>query len=400
MSESPAVVRASVTAWVRMRRGAAEALGYAAFTIVAAALGFVGLWSLFSVLPEPVSPWWSLLTGLPACTLVVFRSRAPLALLGVALALFLIDLLTVGGVVTLIVVLDLLYAATVAASPSRRRGILVGIAVAVAGMTAAALTRVDDFRVGILIGLQLGALAGMDYWYATSVAQAHELVALHRERAEEAARQAVRERGEVVRREREQMARELHDVVAGDVSAIAIRAEAALSVDGPPESDRAALRAVRDSSLQAHEALRSMIAVLRNGDGDVAARGRDALPGLVAEARRRGLRVTVDDSLPQGIPSPVDHAVTRIVQESLANCARHAAGADVDVVLSAGSEGDVHVRVDSRGGAAVTTPPIQGNGWGLDLLRERARALGGRLEAGPDGDGWSVRATLPAQVPA
>ncbi|MFD1494251.1 MULTISPECIES: sensor histidine kinase [Microbacterium] len=400
MSESPAGTWAPVIAWVRAHRAVAEPLAYAAFTLAAAALGFVGLWSLFSVLPEPVSPWWSLLTGLPACALVAFRSRAPLALLGVALVLFLIDLLTVGGVVTLIVVLDLLYAATVAASPSRRRGILVGIAVAVAGMTAASLTRVDDVRVGILIGLQLGALAGMDYWYATSVAQAHELVALHRERADEAARQGLRERGEMVRREREQMARELHDVVAGDVSAIAIRAEAALSVDGSPDSDRAALRAVRDSSLQAHEALRSMIAVLRNGEGDVAARGRDALPALVTEARRRGLRVTVDDSLPQGIPSPVDHAVTRIVQESLANCARHAAGADVDVVLSAGSEGDVHVRVDSRGGAAVTTPPIQGNGWGLELLRERARALGGRLEAGPDGDGWSVRATLPTQVPA
>ncbi|KAA9144657.1 sensor histidine kinase [Microbacterium lushaniae] len=389
-----------MTAWVRAHRAAAEALAYAALTIAAAALGFVGLWSLFSVLPEPVSPWWSLLTGLPACALVVFRSRAPLALLVAALVLFVIDLLTFGGVVTLIVVLDLLYAATVVASPSRRRGILVGIAVAVAGMTAAALTRVDDVRVGILIGLQLGALAGMDYWYATSVAQAHELVALHRARAEDAALQAVRERGAVVRREREQMARELHDVVAGDVSAIAIRAEAALSVDGPPESDRAALRAVRDSSLQAHQALRSMIAVLRNGDGDVAAPGRDSLPDLVAEARRRGLRVTVDDSLPQGLPSPVDHAVTRIVQESLANCARHAAGADVQVVLSAGGDGDVHVRVDSRGGAAVTSPPIQGTGWGLDLLRERARALGGRLEAGPDGDGWSVRATLPTAVPA
>ncbi len=389
-----------VLGWVRAHRPLADAIGFALFAIALAALGMVGLWTSFSILPAPVSPWWSLATALPACALVPWRTRAPLVLLGVSFVLLVIDLMTVGGIVTLVVVLDLLYAATVAATAAGRRRILIGIAVAVAGFGIAAFAAVDDARVALLVVLQLGALAGMDYWYATSVAQAHELVALHRERAEDAERLAERDRAAAVRSEREQMARELHDLVAGDVSAIAIRSEAALSVDGAPGADRAALRAVRDSSLEAHRALRSMISVLRTGDAVVAAPRRGDLPALVDDARRNGLTVTLDDALPSGIPSPIDQAVTRIVQESLANCVRHAAGSEVAVVLDTDDAGDVVVRVDSRGGAAVTRPLLPGSGWGLELLRERARALGGRLDAGPTLAGWSVHARIPVEVTA
>ncbi|MFD1493170.1 MULTISPECIES: sensor histidine kinase [Microbacterium] len=399
MTERQALIPASVRGWVRAHRSLADAIGYAALAVLACALGLVGVWSLFSVLPEPVSPWWSLATAFPACALVIFRRKAPIPLLCIALVIFVVDLLTVGGVLTLIVVLDLLYAATVTASASTRRRLLIGIALAIVVTTAAALLRADDPRIAVLIGLQLGALAGTDYWYATAVAQANELVVLHRARAEDAERRSALERAEAVRSEREQMARELHDLVAGDVSAIAIRAEAALSIPDAPDADRAALRAVRESSLQAHQALRSMISVLRAGDGEVAARRRGSLPELVADAERHGLTVTLDDALPPRIPSPVDQAVTRIVQEALTNCVRHAAGARVDVGLDADG-GEVRVRIDSRGGAPVTAAPVRGSGWGLDLLRERARALGGSVDAGPVDDGWSVRARIPVEVPA
>jgi len=391
-------VAASLFSWVREHRAIADAVGMAVLAVVLAALGIVGLWTVFSLLPAPVSPWWSLATALPACALVPFRARAPLALLGVALLLFALDLMTTGGVVTLVVVLDLLYAATLAAPPPGRRRILAGVAVAVGGVGIAAFAAADDIRVAVVVTLQLGALAGMDYWYATSVAQARELVGLHRERAENAERLAARDRDAAVRREREQMARELHDLVAGHVAAIAIRAEAALSADGAPGPDRAALAAVRDSSLDAHQALRSMISVLRSGDS-VATPHRDAIPALVDDARRHGLTVTLDDALPDGIPSPVELAVARIVQESLANCRRHAVGAHVAVVL-ASERGAVRVQVDSRGGQRSARPPIPGTGWGLELLRERARALGGRVDAGPTDVGWSVRASIPVGVGA
>ncbi|MGU3645119.1 sensor histidine kinase [Microbacterium sp. C23T] len=399
MNGSERRVAASVVEWVREHRSIADAAGMAVLAIVLAALGIVGLWTVFSVLPAEVSPWWSLATALPACALVPFRARAPLALLGVALVLFAIDLMTVGGVVTLVVVLDLLYAATRAASASGRRRILLGIVIAVAGIGVVALAAADDVRVAVVVALQLGALAGMDYWYATSVAQAHELVALHQGRAEDAERLAARDRDAAMRREREQMARELHDLVAGHVAAIAIRAEAALSTDPATGADRAALVAVRDSSLEAHQALRAMIAVLRTGDAAVVSPHRGAIPELVDDARRQGLTVTLDDTLPGDIPSSVELAVARIVQESLANCLRHAAGAAVDVVLES-QHGEVRVRIESRGGRPATGVPMPGTGWGLELLQERARALGGAMEAGPSDAGWSVRATIPAGVHA
>lgn len=400
---------AAVRTWVRAHRGPADALAYAALSMLIAAVGLVGLWSMFSLLPEPVSPWWSLIFALPASALALVRARAPFAALAAGVVLCVADVLTVGGITTFIVVLDLLYAATRVSSPARRRRILVGVGVATALVTASAFAVSRDLQVTVVVGLQIGALLGTAYWYATAVAQAHELVELHRQRALDAERLAERDRAEAVRREREDMARELHDLVAGHVSAMAIRAEAALSAPGVAEgsgsgtssdADRAALRAVRDSSLEAHRALRSMIAVLRSGaDALSAPLRRDALPALVEDARRHGLHVTLDDAIAGDVPAPVDQALARIVQESLANCLRHASGADVAVALDA-DESDVRVRVDSRGGAPLERPALVGSGWGLELLAERARALGGRLHAGPVPGGWSVQAEIPREVPA
>jgi signal transduction histidine kinase len=143
-----------------------------------------------------------------------------------------------------------------------------------------------------------------------------------------------------------------------------------------------------------------MIAVLRSGaDALSAPLRRDALPALVEDARRHGLNVTLHDAIDGDVPAPVDQALARLVQESLANCLRHAAGADVAVALDAdGSDG--RVRVDSRGGAPLERPALVGSGWGLELLAERARALGGRLHAGPVPGGWSVQAEIPREVPA
>lgn len=397
----------------------AEAAGMAAVAVVAALIDVAGLWSVFSLLPSPPPPWWTLATALPACALVGFKWRAPGITFAGGCALFVIDLLTTGGLVTIIVVLDLLYARTVSETPARRRRILppLVVAVAVAAIGAAALAA--DVRTGIMIGLQLGALVGTDYWYATSVAQSRELVELHRQRAADAALLAERDRLEAVARERENMARELHDLVAGHVTAIAIRSEAALSAaardarargetggpTGAPggdegTADRRALRAVRDASLEAHRTLRSMIAVLRTGGDELTAPPRRAsLPALADRARRSGLHVVLADEISGDVPGAVDQTVGRIVQEALANGIRHASGADVDIRVH--EEGDdVIVRVDSRGGAPLSEPALPGSGLGLELLSERVRALGGSLHAGPRGGGWTVRAVIPREAAA
>ena len=123
--------------------------------------------------------------------------------------------------------------------------------------------------------------------------------------------------------------------------------------------------------------------------------GLERLPELVAVANESGVRVRLIDET-QGAPSaPIDQAIGRIVQEALANCVRHASGAEVEVRLGEQSA-VLHVDIVSSGGSALASPELAGSGMGLELLAERVRALGGDLVAGPEDRGvWAVRAALP-----
>lgn len=387
--------------WLGLPRPWVEAGVYAVGAVAVAAVGFSGLWDVFEIVEPHPGPWWGLATALPACALVVTKYAAPRLSLVVALALFAVDLLTVGGILPFLVVLDVLHVTVVRADARVRRRILfAGVGIV---MTAAviAYARSGEPRAMLMIALQWCGLGGMVYWYATAWQQSRELFALHARAAEDAAALARRDRVEVIRAEREGMARELHDLVAGHVSAVAIRSEAALA-STDPDVHRPALSAVRDASLDAHEALREMIAVLRRGDDsgggdDLSAPRRATVPELADAARRAGLRVTVSDRVAGDVPTAVDRAIGRIVQEALANAARHAAGAEVVVDVSA-DRAQVRVDVVSRDGRGDIPSALAGNGWGLELIRERVRALGGELTAGPEGGAWAVRAVLPREV--
>lgn len=358
---------------------------------------------MFSVLPEPVSAWWALATALPASALALFKRRAPTVALVIATLLFAIDLMTVGGVVPLILLLELVYAASVAATVVGRRYILFGIATITATFGLASFLLERDLGATIMIVLQVGALLGTSYWYATSVVQSRELLELQKRLADDAALLAEQERLSAVQRERARMARELHDVVAGHVAAASIRAEAALSVPGADSvvsAERNALRAVRESTLSAHSALRSMIGVLLSGSGDFEIPlGRERVPEFVEAANHSGVTARLHDEVTMELPTPVDQTLGRIVQEALANSVRHASGAHVEVNLSECELPDgalaVHIEVVSAGGQTLL-PELAGNGMGLELLRERASALGGVLTAAAEaGERWRVSATLP-----
>ncbi|KAB1866429.1 sensor histidine kinase [Microbacterium algeriense] len=386
-------------AWYRRHRWWADPFAMALLAVVMAALGFRALWEPFSLLPASVSPWWALALALPACALALGKRRRPMAVLAAVSVLFVVDLLTVGGIGTLVVLLDVLWTAAFLAGARGRRVLLAVLGAATVVLFAAALMFADvSLPVAILIGVQFGAIFGTDYWWAVAVSQAHELAELHRQRAEDAAAAAERDRVEAVRAERESMARELHDVVAGHVMAMAIRAEAALSTDPDPARDRAALQAVRDAGLDAHAGLRSMISVLRRGGEHLAAIPRwGDLDGMVSEAKRAGLVVRLDAPQAPGLGAGAEQAVLRIVRESLTNCIRHARGAEVDIdIHELGSE--IRVRVRSRGGVASEAARHSGEGWGLQMLRERVDALGGSFAAGPVTDGWAVEGTLPTEV--
>ncbi|MFT4214198.1 MAG: sensor histidine kinase, partial [Microbacterium sp.] len=168
-----------------------------------------------------------------------------------------------------------------------------------------------------------------------------------------------------------------------------------LALPGAEESaERRALRAIRGTSLRAHETLREMVAVLRS-DGAVPVPVRAGVAALVEQARSWGLDVSLDDMLAEALSGAVDQAARRVVQEALANASRHAPGATVRVSL-AEDAGGVRVAVLSTGGRGATA--LAGSGWGLRLLRERVETIGGGFAAGPVDGGWLVEAVLPREV--
>ena len=213
--------------------------------------------------------------------------------------------------------------------------------------------------------------------------------AAERTRAEEARRRA----GE----ERMRIARELHDVLAHNISLINVQAGVALHLmDEQPGQSRTALVAIKQASNDALGELRSVLDVLRQGDEApprAPASGLTQLDSLVAGAGATGLEVrTRVEGLPRPLPAGTDLAAFRIVQESLTNVTRHAGPASATVLVRYGPD-DLTVRVDDdgRGPVAATGP-----GNGIRGMRERVAALGGELTTGPrPGGGFRVQARLP-----
>jgi signal transduction histidine kinase len=222
-----------------------------------------------------------------------------------------------------------------------------------------------------------------------------------RERAEATARRASEERLAI--------ARDLHDVVAHSISVINVQANTALHLmDRRPERAREALTAIREVSGQTLGELGAVLGALRDSGG-TAGQGAPLAPvpgvarldELAARARSAGLAVSVAAEGPvRQLPAGVDAAAYRIVQEALTNTVRHSAGRSASVLLRYGDE-DLVIEVDDDGTSAVAVGghngvDSPGSGNGLTGMAERARALGGSLDAGPrPGGGFRVLAKLP-----
>ncbi|MER7127486.1 sensor histidine kinase [Streptosporangium saharense] len=230
---------------------------------------------------------------------------------------------------------------------------------------------------------------------------------------EERAVRAEHERDQQVRlaaaAERTRIARELHDVVAHNVSVIIVQADGAgYAIDSDPEQAREAMRAISDTGRQALAEMRRMVGVLRTdgvtGEGQ-GGQGRveeyapqpslSQMDDLVAQVRASGLPVEVRVA-GQAPPLPEGEQLTvyRIVQEALTNTLKHGGpGSSAVVEMEYGSR-ELLVRVtdDGRGAAA----PRSVDGHGLLGMRERAAMFGGSVEAGPyAGGGFRVTARLP-----
>ena len=207
----------------------------------------------------------------------------------------------------------------------------------------------------------------------------------------------------VVNAERLRIARELHDVVAYSFAAIAMHTGIAEHVmDERPEQVGEALRAIKAVSEEASRELREILGVLRRVDDGrlpTANRGVNGLDALASTASSAGVPTQVSISgRPRPLLAAVDQAAYRIVQESLTNVLRHASPARASVrVAYEPSRLVVEVVDDGHAPphAAGANGGSPGSGHGIAGMRERAAALGGRLETGKlPGGGFRVHASL------
>jgi signal transduction histidine kinase len=342
------------------------------------------------------APLWVRLLELTAlCGLELLRRWVPGALL-LATAVLAVDIALGPSLPVMIVYTDFLYAATLHGSRRTSR-VMIGVAAAsVVVVLAAALVLAQQWRTAVLAALGVLPFVLTPVWWAANVRQQRDIAETERANAGQLAKIAELDRRAAVAAERGRMARDLHDVIAGHLSAIAIQSEAALSMPDPKLA-RTVLESVRENSVGALEEMRAMIGLLKaeGGGAETTAPARLAdLAKLVESARASGLEVHVGSTVDEvPLPAAVDLTAYRIAQEALTNAVKHAPGGQVDVdVRYLDGVLAVEVRNDVQHRHAGSE---DSSGTGLLNMRERADAVGGTLTAGPAGGGWLVRAELP-----
>ncbi|MFI7234756.1 sensor histidine kinase [Streptomyces cyaneofuscatus] len=354
------------------------------------------------------APWVTLVPLTVIAATELLRRSAPRTALTVAVLALIADQFTRGSLATVLMFTDVMYAAVLYGTPAAARRLPVATLLITVASTIGFLAwfrRPEALLIGVVIGLVsfIPAITGVSVRNHRTAAEAARLAAT------QTARLAEMDRVQAVIAERARMARELHDMVAGRLSAVAIHSTAALSIDDP-ETSRNALKVIRENSVEGLAEMRRLIGLLREGGEDsapAAAPTLASLDALIEQANTNGapsgLVCALEDTRAEGsaeLPTPVELAAYRIVQESLTNALKHAAPGPVTVRLDL-TGGVLAVEVTSVFGSRPG-PTAPGSGAGLVGMRERVALLGGTFGAGaePDGDGtkiWRVRAEVPVR---
>ncbi len=279
---------------------------------------------------------------------------------------------------------------------SRQTGLKVLVvaitAIAAAGLATSAMVEGVNLGDWIPIGVWLSLAWILGAEVRRSRMRNDQLRLLNQQLADE---RDVRAR-EAVSVERSRLARELHDVVAHNVSLMAVQAEGAGRVlEGDQAQVRAALAAIATTGRDTIEELRRLLGILRAdgaGTGLVPQPGLADLEPLLDRVRSSGLAVDLTvTGEPIALSAGAQLSAFRIVQEALTNTLKHADASHVSVDLLYWP-GAVEVRVADNGHAH---DPGVGTGQGLVGLRERVALYGGSLTAGGDLTGYTVHAFLP-----
>ncbi|WP_240519406.1 sensor histidine kinase [Amycolatopsis antarctica] len=334
------------------------------------------------------------------CLAEVFRRKAPTIALIAGFVLVATDAFFGVSLPMWIVFADLLYAATLYGPRrvSRRMVPIAGMCIVFA--VVAAYISLREWQSTILAVLASMPAIVVPVWWASNIRQHQKIAAAERTNAEQLEKIGELDREAAVSGERARMARDLHDVIAGHLSAIAIQSEAALSMKegGAQGQGRTVLSSVREDSVRALKEMRTMIGVLRADGGDTdetTAPARLAELGeLVESARGNGMRLEVHSDFDESTPlsAAVDLTAYRITQEALTNITKHAPESKARVDIRQ-EDGMLNVEVVNELAAAPES--ADHGGMGLLNMRERAVAVGGSFTAGPGASGWHVRAALP-----
>ena len=383
--------------WAQSMLDAGVAAGV---TVLLAAIGFASSVGLPTTSERVLIPSaFALSQGVP----LAWRRKRPLAVLVIVVAANIVLWVLVATRPVPIAPMVALY--TVAATCDRRTSLqALGISAAI-GVPYALATlehlRGDKFPFQLLrLGFEGATVAAA--WFAGEMVRARRAYLAELEaRALRAERERETEAARAVAEEKTRIARELHDVIAHDVSLIVVQAGAAEEVfDERPDEVRAALRRIDESGRGALAELRRLLGTVL--PADTALRPQPSLArldDLIDRVRASGLRVSVAiEGAAPALPAGMDLSAYRIVQEALTNVVRHAGAREAFVTIAYRPRAlELTIRDDGRG----ANNGWRGHGRGIVGMRERASLANGRMEAGPlTGGGFQVRAVLPLEPQA
>ena len=392
----------SQVAGATLRDDALKALAVAVVLVVGSDVALKDdLWAGAPHLVWPVVPELSELVVLLAATLpLVFRRIAPLTVLVACVAASL-AVQAMGRTTPLpLGVLVALYTVAVRRRPLISGGATLGyLAVLAAGVVSGWAPLTDDLVYTYVVSV----VAAVTLGYGVALGRARARLA--EQRAAELAREQESRTRSAVEQEQARIAREVHDIIAHDVSVMVAQAAGARRVlpDRPQEAAQS-LRSIESVGRDALDGLRRLIHLLRterNGTDRAPQPALDRLPWLLAQVRRAGLPVDLTVRGRAGpLPATVELNAYRIVQEALTNSLKHAGPTRATVTLDYGKDAlAVEIRDEGCGDGQQRDQPAgepRGGGYGLISMQQRVSMLGGELSVGrDDGRGFRVRARLP-----
>ncbi|MDK1472325.1 sensor histidine kinase [Streptomyces sp. 549] len=352
----------------------------------------------------------SVFITLALCTVVALRRRHPEAMLLLATAAGVVQVLT--GVFAIVPDFAMLVIVFTVATRTVRwasRYALVGafLAPSIAAVAFFVPEHTGDVVTDVF-GVVFLTLCFLLAWVlGDSLRTRRAYYAQLEERAARLEREREAQSKVAVAAERARIARELHDVVAHNVSVMVVQADgAAYVLDTAPDQARQALETISGTGRQALAEMRRLLGVLRSGEGPqggeyVPQPGVEQLADLVDQVRGAGLPVDFRiEGTPRPLPSGVELTAYRIVQEALTNTRKHG-GPDAGATVRL-NYGDRELRLlaedDGRGSQAELYEEggVDGQGHGLIGMRERVGMIGGTLRTGPrPGGGFQISAELP-----